>query len=411
MTDGNRFVVFIATVCALQLCGADFAFAQSQIPAAQLKAIDERPLTPVVVAGKPAPQQVDEAVQGQTAVVGGPDAESGVTRVTRGLDTLPNSAGQVWRTYDISPYTSQVTNHEKPQQAVVDWILRDTGTEMWFAEPLGILSATPTALRVYHTPEVQDRVQKIVDRLVSSRAKAEVFSMRLITLSSANWRARAFPALKEIEVKTAGVEAWLMSKENAAILLGELRKRADFQLHNSPDVAIHNGQPFRTSRTRPLSYPQALVQRNPPYPYYDLKIGAVEEGYTLEMSPLRSLDEDIMEAVIKCSVDQVEKFEDVAIEIPTATGQTQSVTIQVPQIVSWRVVERFRWPANQVLLLSCGVVASPGVRPNQLLKVPKLLNNAAERADALLFIESKGTIDKAVLPSTAGLMTTTPASR
>jgi hypothetical protein len=29
----------------------------------------------------------------------------------------------------------------------------------------------------------------------------------------------------------------------------------------------------------------------------------------------------------------------------------------------------------------------------------------------LLFIESKGTIDKAVLPSTAGLMTTTPTPR
>ena len=45
--------------------------------------------------------------------------------------------------------------------------------------------------------------------------------------------------------------------------------------------------------------------------------------------------------------------------VPSLAGGLQRVEIQVPQIVSWRLHERFRWPTNQVLLLSCGVVATP----------------------------------------------------
>ena len=75
--------------------------------------------------------------------------------MTRRLDQLPNSAGQVWREYDITPYTSRVTTTENPQQAILDWILRETGNEMWFNEPLGILHANRSQLYVYHTPEIQ----------------------------------------------------------------------------------------------------------------------------------------------------------------------------------------------------------------------------------------------------------------
>ena len=68
-------------------------------------------------------------------------AKTPVTLVNKGAGVLPNDQGQIWREYDISPYTSRVTNTERPEQAIVDWILRETGTEVWFSEPLGILTA------------------------------------------------------------------------------------------------------------------------------------------------------------------------------------------------------------------------------------------------------------------------------
>src|SRR5690606_18110761 len=55
-------------------------------------------------------------------------------RVTSGDGTLPVDRGQVWREYDISPYTSQVTNAEKLQQAIVDWLLRESGNDLWFTD-------------------------------------------------------------------------------------------------------------------------------------------------------------------------------------------------------------------------------------------------------------------------------------
>ena len=50
------------------------------------------------------------------------------------INRLPNNHKQVWREYDISPYTTRVdSNGAPPQQAIVDWILRDmrVGIRMW----------------------------------------------------------------------------------------------------------------------------------------------------------------------------------------------------------------------------------------------------------------------------------------
>ena len=44
--------------------------------------------------------------------------------------------------YDITPYTLRVTGTNQPEQAIVDWILRETGYETWHSEPLGLLCAT-----------------------------------------------------------------------------------------------------------------------------------------------------------------------------------------------------------------------------------------------------------------------------
>ena len=107
-------------------------------------------------------------------------AKTPVTLVNKGAGVLPNDQGQIWREYDISPYTSRVTNTERPEQAIVDWILRETGTEVWFSEPLGILNAGKNTLRVYHTPEMQRLVLDIVDRFVSSQAEAQAITLRLV---------------------------------------------------------------------------------------------------------------------------------------------------------------------------------------------------------------------------------------
>ncbi|MBM4005527.1 MAG: hypothetical protein FJ295_19930 [Planctomycetes bacterium] len=303
---------------------------------------------------------------------------------------LPNTAGQIWREYDLRPYTSRVANVERPEQAVIDWILRETGTDVWFGDPLGILSADRETLRVYHTPEMHALIAPVVDRFVGSQAEAFSLAVRLATVGSPSWRAKAYPLLKPVTVQSPGVEAWLISKENAAFLLADLARRVDFREHNSPNLMIQNGQSHSISRTRPKSYVRSVRVRDGVIPGLETDSVELEEGYLLQISPLFALDRKSVDAVIRCQIDQVEKLIPVPIELPGYGNQKQRAQVQVPQIVSWRLHERFRWPTDQVLLLSCGVVATPVPESNGAAGIVSALTTTTGRADALLFIDCLG---------------------
>lgn len=313
-----------------------------------------------------------------------------ITRVRQGGGTLPRDHGQIWREYDISPYTARVTTTAKPEQAIVDWIIRETGTELWFSEPFGLLSASRDTVRVYHVPQVHDVVKQVIDRFVGSNADAYEFSIRLVTVNKPNWRARAHRMLQPVNVQSPGIQAWLLAKEDAAVLFTELQKRTDFRQHNSANLRIHNGQAGSLAQLRPKNHVKNVHLRTDVWPGYQVEMGQIEEGYTLEISPLTSLDGKIVDAVIKAHVDQVEKLVPVKIDVPTQLDPRQQVEIQVPQMVSWRVHERFRWPTDKVLLVSCGVVAKPAAGQKTALGIPNPFFGSPPRADALMLLESKG---------------------
>ena len=332
------------------------------------------------------------------------------TKVTRTLNQLPNEAGQVWREYDISPYTEKVGSVEKPQQAVLDWVLRETGTELWFNEPLGILHATEDRLIVYHTPEIQQEVKAITDRFVRTRGQEQNFNIDLLTIGNPNWRSNAYPLLHTIDVQTPGVEAWLMSKENAALLISQLRQRSDFQRHSGGEVKTHDGQSFVLEKTKPVPFVRSLRWLPGQFPPYEPLMTTIHEGYTLSLSSLSLLDNRAIEVAVKCDVDQVETLTPIKIPVSGTGNAIQTADINVPELISWRLHERFRWPSDQVLLLSCGVVADPepetsggtgrfgfGSRRKQV-----------NRSDALLLIEYRGPATEANLPRTAGRSSLAP---
>lgn len=306
-------------------------------------------------------------------------------RITKGTAALPNDGGQVWREYDLTPYTSKLPSVEKPEQAVIDWVLRETGTETWFGSPLGILSADKNTLRVYHTPQIQESVKGIYDRFLATSAAANRMSIRVVTISNPNWRSRTIGLLKPVDVKSTGVDAWLATRENAALLSSELRKRADFRERAAPVVDIPNGQTYPLGLTTQRQYVRSVRPKADATPGFEPDFATLTEGYTLEVSPLTSVDGRSLDVVVKCSIDQLEKMIDVPLDIPTPLGQPQRMSIQVPQLVSWRLHERFRWPSDHVLILSCGVVATPTNEKSAMPLLGALV--ASNRADALLFIE------------------------
>lgn len=322
-------------------------------------------------------------------------------QVTSGTGQLPTDHGQVWREYDITPYTMRERSNDHPEQAIVDWILRETGYEAWHSTPVSLLSADRKTLRVYHTPQMQNTVAGIVDRFVSTRAANHGFGLRIITLKNPNWRTRALGLMTPIPVQSPGVQGWIMARENAAVLLADLRKRSDYRDQQTPQDMILNGQTKIISTMAPRAYVKSVVAVPNVWPGYQNETAQIDEGFTLEFSPLLSADAVTTDAVVKLRLSQIEKMLKVPLDVPSPMAQNQRMEIEVPQLTMVELHERFRWPTDQVLLLSMGVVAEPGPeRPNIImdnLPIPKM----APRADALLMVEHTGTVSQLAAPATA----------
>lgn len=324
---------------------------------------------------------------------------------TKAPNELPSAAGQIWQEYDITPYTSQITNNKQPERSIVDWILRETGTEMWFYRPLGILNAGKEKLYVYHTPEIQKVVKNIVERFNRTRGQVQNVDLHMMTMDKPNWRSDFYTILQPINVATPGTEAWILSKENAAILINSLTQRPEIRKHNSGRLSNHDGQMMVVEKTTPVEFIRNLKWVPNQVPAFQPQQTRIEEGYRLELSCLSSMDNSTIEAVIKCDVDQVEKLTKVKVDVPVGNGTTQEVTLQIPQLVSWSLHERFRWRNDQVLMLSCGVVASPEPENNGTgLRIPGLPQKS-NQAEALLFLEYRGPAQTATIPQTANKST------
>ena len=309
----------------------------------------------------------------------------------RGSGTLPNDKGQIWREYDISPYTRGVTSIQKPQQAIIDWVLRETGFEAWHSDTVAILSANSHTLRVYHTPTMQRAVSEIVDRYVSSTARSYMYGLSICTIGHPDWRSRAQKILQPIPVNTSGAEAWLVAREDAATLKEDLARRTDYRNHGSSRLLIANGQTSVITFAHERAY--ARSRSAPPSGTSDSDgdVGQFTEGIVVELNPLMSLDGQTVDAMIKCSIDQIERLVPVRLETPQSTpGTRQLYNIEVPQIVACRFHERFHWPKDKVLVVSLGIVPRP--LPHFVVKNPLDLTHGSDppRGDMVLIVEHKG---------------------
>ena len=356
--------------------------------------------TPNAQAIEPAAVQVAQA----RALTRPASAAPPATRVTHSLKTLPNSAGQIWREYDISPYTSQIRSVDNPQQAIIDWVLHETGTEIWFNQPLGVLSANKNQLRVYHTPEIHNVVKPIVDRFIRTQAQLQTIDVSLVTVGKPDWRSQSYSILQSIDVQSLGVEAWLVSKENAALLLNGLSKRSDYRQLSSGLLTNYDGQSLTLEKKQPVQFVRTLRWANnglgAASPNAQPEMTTINEGYQLDIGTLSSLDNESIEACVQFIVEQVENLDNVKISVPDSVGNTSQLNVQIPQLVSRQLKERFRWPVDEVLLLSLGVSADPEPRTNKSAGL-KLLGNRTDRVETLLFIDYRGPTTGASVPVTA----------
>jgi len=298
---------------------------------------------------------------------------------------VPADIGQVWKTYDIAPFVQQAGAGS--ERYVVDWVLQETGYAAWHGASPAALSATPEKLSCFHTPDMQARVAEIVERFVAVAAAPHRFNVRVISFSSPAWRADARPVLQPIPAATPGVQAWIVSRENAAAALARLRARSDFQELPTGAVLAGNGLPAVLSGGRSLPYVQDVAPRLDVWPGWQTQSAVCDEGLTIDIHPLLSRDETVVDAVFRCRIDQVERLATVSLPPPGPDGSR--VQVAVPQVAAVRVGERFRWPASQTLVIGLGLVPWPVPAQNTVSAASATLFADAKRRDVIVVVEPR----------------------
>ncbi len=122
--------------------------------------------------------------------------------------------------------------------------------------------------------------------------------------------------MKSVQVQSPGVHAWLLSKENTALLLAMLRGRSDYREVQAGDITINNGQTQTLEQLRSRNYVREYRRTEQGWPPYVPDSAEIQEGYRLQMSPLLSIDHRMVDVALKCNIDQVERLNSVNIELP-----------------------------------------------------------------------------------------------
>lgn len=294
---------------------------------------------------------------------------------------IPTDAGQVWKTYDLTPFVQAAGAGS--ERHVVAWILEETGYPAWHGPAPAALSAGEGKLSCFHDPQMQARVADVAARFTAEADKPHRFTVRVFGFDGVRWRADARPALQPIPTATAGVQAWILPREAAAGVLARMRGRSDVvELPTGPVLAA-NGVPATLTGGRKLPYVQDYLPRPDAWPGWQPQQATCDEGLAIDFHPLVSADAATVEASFRCRIDQIERLAPLSLPAP---GGGQAVQAQVPQLAAVRIGERFRWPATHTLVIGLGLVPWPVPAQNGAL--PALLPEV-ERRDVAVVVEPR----------------------
>ena len=318
-------------------------------------------------------------------------------KMTQGSRAMPNTHGQLWCEYDITPFTKApgIVPGSLPEQTIVKWVRHQTGEESWHGEPFGLISANTDTLYVYHTPETQEVVAEIVDRFVNPKGETDAYMFRIASLNGPNWLTPFHANLKPIRIDTPGAQGWLVAKEDYVKMVSELARRSDYKELCSPQFAIQNGRQYVVSSSIPKNYTPNVSPQNDVWPGYASEMAVINEGYSMTLIPLSGVDGVSADLMVKCDSMQVEKMHTVALNVPSQVTSRQRVTVESPQVAHFHLDEQIRWPKEKVLILSLGTIPVPSAAQyNDSGKLIPAISRTisgspAARGHVLLFVECK----------------------
>ncbi len=337
-------------------------------------------------------------------------SSSEALRPPQGLDAelrreqqLRSQEGFDWFVEDITEYTSlpHASSTERPEQALIEWIFRFTGSGVWFGEDLTVLSATPSQLRAFHNQEIREQVREVSRRFLDPWFHTLTMQVRVVLANDPNWRYEIFSELEPTRLAESfyggphGQQAWTIDADAAKLLLVRSDVERRFQTVVDRRFEVVNGQTavLRSQFREPTTYRAGLDRASRSAVGFEQRVEALNEGVSLRVSPLLRPELTTVDLAVDFSATAVRRFLPTSVIVPRQTGLAE-MTIDVPEVAHTRLNRTIEaWPLEQTLILSAGVL--PGFLSNR----GGLLNLIPQgKTELLVFLDIRSNLDSARVP-------------
>lgn len=273
---------------------------------------------------------------------------------------FPTERGQIYRSFDISRYTSLPHNDSQPQNALIEWIFRRTGSSIWHGEALAVLSASRAQLRVYHSRKVMEQVQEMVERFTDAQPSDYLkLRVRVVSAADTRWRYAVATRLNPIATGEQGQQVWTLSLEDAAMVRTQMQVYQGFKLLVDQVVTIINGQTLTVVKELDVEYISGPQRDSAVGLGYQPVSAKIKEGGVLRVSPLLTYEGDSLEVAIDLKANSVQKLHPTKILTRREVGPVD-MTIDVPEVGQTRLNQSIKgWKLGETLVISAGI--HPGI--------------------------------------------------
>lgn len=319
-----------------------------------------------------------------------------------------NQAGLEWGVYNIAPYTALPHSREtkKPESAVVEWIFRYTGSEVWHGEDLSVLSVTPKQLRVFHRPEMLAKVNDVYRRFVDPWFDLLTLRVRLIAATDPRWRYDVFSRLEPVKLTNDayggphGQQAWTLDPDAAKMVLATMGLQNSFRTVHDQRYDVVNGQTLfiRSAFQDGVAYREGLDRSNKVALGFEQRVESITEGVELRLSPLLHSDPTALDLAVDLNATVVRKLHPTRVIAPRQIGPAE-MTIEIPEVGHTRLNQTLPgWPLDRTLILSAGILPGILMEKSGPLGLP-IPGTTPTQTELLVFLDVRSNLESARRPS------------
>jgi hypothetical protein len=272
-------------------------------------------------------------------------------------------SGHRWMSYDITRYMELPHDQSiPPQRAIIDWIHRNKGTGIWNGDKVAALVATKKQVKAYHNSKVLKEVGEIVERFTDSTSDILKVRIRFVAAADPRWRYMVLSRMNLLGGGPQGQQIWTMNLTDATMAITQMQVYQGFELLADQQVEMINGQTLSmiTNEKKPYN-PGLQRQATANNQSTEASFNQLLEGVFLKFSPLLTYEGNAVDGSIELTCNTVKTM----IKTRVLAGREQGaneVTVDVPEVVSSRLVQTVRWSIGQTLVIS------GGIHPGMLLK-------------------------------------------